>query len=169
MSQELENSLLSWATEALELRHGEAGDPDGKVGLPPYELGTEAYILMLQRVRQRLDRTEELQSKARQAKGRVTRLREQSAFEASLAYDTALQKGKLKFQEYVSAAEKSADATLASIDEKRKEHQMKRLESVATETYDVISQCYWGLEKLREDVKSMLRTFQFISSEEVQT
>lgn len=169
MSQELEDNLLSWAVEALELRHGEAGDPGGKVGLPPYELGNTAYVDMLQRIRVRLDRVEELQSKARQARGKITRLREQSAFEANLAYDTAMQKNKLKFQEYVSAAEKSADATLASIQEKRQEHQMKRLESVATETYDVISQCYWGLEKLREDVKSMIRLNQFISAEEVQT
>jgi hypothetical protein len=46
---------------------------------------------------------------------------------------------------------------------------MKRLESFATETLDVITQCYWGLEKLRDDILQMLRIQQFMTSEEVQT
>lgn len=170
MSKEVEENLLSWATEALELRHGVAGDPEGKVHLPAYEEGQPGFVRMLQRVRVRLDRVEELQSKARQAKGRIMRMREQADFDASLAYDTALQQqGASRIREYVTAAEKNADATLASIEQKRAAHQLKRLESFSTETLDVLGQCYWGLEKLREDILQMLKLLQFTTTEEVQT
>lgn len=165
-----EETLLAWATEALELRHGEADDPLGQVSLPPYELGLPATVSMLQRVRVRLDRVEELQSRARQTLGRVMRLREQAQFDASLAYDSAMQQqGATRVREYVTAAEKNAEATLASLQEKRVAHQLKRLESSALETLDVISQCYWGLGKLREDILQMMKLHQFLTTEETQT
>jgi hypothetical protein len=166
----LEKVLLEWAAEALDLRHGEANDPKGKVSLPAYELGQSAALDMLQRVRVRLDRVEELQSKARQARGRILRARQQAEFDASVKYDEAMNRAReTRVQEFVSAAEKNASAALASLQEKRQLHQWKKSESQATETLDVISDCYWGLEKLREDVLQMLRLQQFVTSEEVQT
>jgi len=166
----LEKVLLEWASEALELRHGEAEDPKGKVQLPAYELGQSAALDMLQRVRVRLDRVEELQSKARQAKGRIMRMREQAEFDATVRYDEAMDSARTtRVQEFVSAAEKNSAASLASLQEKREAHRMKNAESQASETLDVISQCYWGLEKLREDVLQMLRIQQFVTSQEVQT
>lgn len=170
MSEAVENALIEWATEALELRHGEAGDPKGKVGLPSYEAGLPATLEMLQRVRVRLDRVEELQSKARQAKGRAMRNRENADFEAQLAYDQAMQRqSATRSKEYVTGLEKNADASLASLEQKRAAHQLRRLESTATEVLDVVSQCYWGLEKLREDVLQMMRIKQFLTTEETQT
>lgn len=165
-----EEELIAWATEALELRHGTAGDSQGTVGLPKYEAGQYAAIEMLQRVRVRLDRVEELQSKSRQAKGRVMRLKESAEFEAQEAYDRAMQnRGIHRTKDFVTADEKRADASLDSIAEKRTAHQLKRLESIAAEVLDVVGHCYWGLEKLREDILQMLRIQQFITTEEVQT
>lgn len=169
MSDNVERELLAWAEEALELRHGEAGDPDGKVGLPDYELGQYAAADMLSRVRVRLDRVEELQSKARRAKGRIMRMRESADFEASLKYDEAMANGKSRFQEYVLGDEKRADASLASLTEKRQAHQLKRVESMASETLDVIGQCYWGLSNLREDLLQMLKLHTFLTTEETHT
>lgn len=170
MSKQIEEELLGWATEALELRHGVAGDPEGKVSLPPYQAGEYAAIDMLQRVRQRLDRVEELQSKARQAKGRIMRLREQADFDAQEAYAKTMDERRNAYvQEYVSAAEKDSAARLGSFNERRQAHQMKRLESFATETLDVLGQCYWGLEKLREDILQMLRLHTNLTAVEVQT
>jgi len=167
---DVENELLAWASEALELRHGEADDPQGKVSLPEFELGQPAAVDMLARVRVRLDRVEELQSKARRAKGRVMRMREEADFEASLKYDEEMANGKNRWREYVTADEKRADAMLASLSEKRQAHQLKRLESVATETLDVIGQCYWGLGKLREDILQILRLHNnFLTTEETLT
>ena len=171
MSAEARNALEDWATEALELRHGASTDPKGKVGLPAYEVGQPAAIEMLQRVRVRLDRVEELQSKARQAKGRILRMKEAADFEAAVAYDQAMQNNRsTRVQEFVTAAEKNADAMLASIEQKRAAHQIKLLESFASEALDVITQCYWGLEKLREDILQMIRLHNsFITTEETQT
>lgn len=169
-SENIEKELLEWATEALELRHGEAGDSKGTVGLPSYEAGLPAAVDMLQRVRVRLDRVEELQSKARQAKGRVMRTRENADFEAQLAYDQAMQEqGNSRVRAYVTGAEKNADASLASLEQKRAAHQIRRIESIASEVLDVVGHCYWGLEKLREDILQMMRLTQFTTSEEVQT
>lgn len=165
-----EEVLTSWVEEALDLRHGSGEDNAGKVSLPPFELGQPAALDMLQRIRVRLDRVEELQSHARVAKGRAIRARESADFEASIAYDQALQHNRAtKIQEYVSAAEKRADASLASLEQKRLAHQLQRQESFAAEALDVITQCYWGLEKLREDVLQMLRLHSFVTAEEVQT
>lgn len=170
MSGNVETELLGWAEEALELRHGEAGDPSGKVGLPAYELGADGAMRMLSRIRIRLDRVEELQSKARQARGRIMRTRENADFEAQIAYDTAMQtQGATRSKQYVTGQEKNADASLASLNEKRAAHQLRRLESVASEVLDVVGQCYWGLEKLREDVLQMMKLTQNLTSVEVQT
>ena len=169
MSTEVEKQLVSWVEEALEARHGEYGDPDGRVSLPAYELGQPAAIDMLGRVRQRLDRVEELQSMARRAKGRVMRMREEAEFEASLKYDEAMATGAKRYQEYALGDEKRADASLASLTERRQAHAMKRAESFATEALDVVTQCYWGLEKLREDIIQMVRLTTYLTSEEVQT
>lgn len=169
----LEASLTAWVEEALNLRHGEAGDPLGKIGLPAYEAGQPAAIDMLQRVRVRLDRVEELQSMSRRAKARVIRARSQADFDAALAYDSAIQRqGATRAREYVIGDEKKADAALASLTEKRLAHQMRRAESFATEALDIVTDCYWGLEKLREDILQMIRLFNnagFLTSQESQT
>ncbi len=166
---DVENQLLCWATESLELRHGEADDPSGRVSLPAFELGQPAAVDMLSRVRQRLDRVEELQSHSRQALGRVVRMREEAEYELSQKYDTAIATNRNRFVDYQSADEKRADADLQSLEEKRKLHQVKRVESHAREVLDVVTQCYWGLSNLREDLLQMLKLHTFITAEEVQT
>ncbi len=165
-----EELLTAWVEEALELRHGEANDPDGRVSLPPFELGYRGAVDMLQRVRVRIDRIEELESLARRAKGRIIRAREAADFDASLAYDRALQNNRAtRIHEYTIGDERKADATLASLDQKRLAHQMKRAESFATEALDVISKCAWGLKNLREDILQMMKLTLFATTEEVQT
>lgn len=166
---DVEAQLAGWTEEALELRHGEADDPLGRVRLPDYELGEHAFVDMLGRVRQRLDRVEELQSMARRAKGRVMRMRENAEFEASLKYDQAIATQDSRHRQYALGDEKRADAALASLTEKREAHRLKRVESFASEALDVIGQCYWGLEKLREDILQLLKIQRFITAEELQT
>jgi len=168
-SENVEAQLLQWASEALELRHGDAGDTGGRVRLPAFELGQPAVVDMLGRVRQRLDRVEELQAQSRQALGRVVRLREEAEYELSLKYDDAISNNKNRYVDFQSADEKRADAALKSLEEKRKLHQMKRLESHAREVLDVVTQCYWGLSNLREDLLQMVNSHTFVTAEELQT
>lgn len=169
MTHPVEEQLLGWVSEALEMRHGAGDDPSGPVSLPPFELGQYGAVAMLQRVRQRLDRVEELQSQARQALGRVMRMREQAEFDATVKYDEAMANNKARYREYALGDEKRADASLASLEEKRRLHQIKQVESHAKEALDVIGQCYWGLANLREDILQMLKIHTFVTSEEVTT
>lgn len=154
----IEVTLIQWVAEALELRHGESGDSEGKIELPAYELGHEGVLDVIRRTRIRLDRVEELQAKARQAKGRITRARASAELEAKIAYDTAMQQNAAKrTQTFVTGAERNADATLDSLQLKRQAHQLSRMESVADESFDVIKGCYWGLDKIRSELLSMLQ------------
>lgn len=153
-----EKTLLGWVEEALELRHGSAGDPEGPIELPPFEDGRDSVLAALRRVRVRLDRIEELQAKARQVKGRVSRVKANAEFEAAIAYDTAMQRRAAnRTAEFVTAAERNADAALDSLDQKRVAHQTSRLQSIADESYDVIKGCYWGMDKIRSELLEMLK------------
>lgn len=165
-----EEQILAWVKEALELRHGEAGDPDGKLELPPAEAGRALVHSTLRRTRVRLDRTEELLANARQMKGRVSRIRSNAEFEAELEFDRAMQeRGNNRVREFVTAAEKKADASLDTIEQKRKLQRAKHLESVADEGYEVIKTCYWGLNAVRTELLDMLRIHENMLAVEGQT
>lgn len=162
---DLENQLMGWVREALELRHGEANDPEGKLSLPTPSLGTGAVLGSLLRVRSRLDRVDELVSKATQAQYRITRAEASARFDADAAWDRAAQRNRAAtVGQFTSAKERAADASLDSFEQKRTAHSAARLVSVATEALAVIKQTYWGLNALREDHNTVLRTLQFESS-----
>lgn len=152
-----EKALLGWVEEALELRHGIAGDADGPIELPPFEAGRDAVLDVVRRVRVRLDRIEELQAKARQVKGRVSRVKANAEFEADIAYDEAMMKQANRGREYVSSVQLRSEASMDSIDQKRTVHQTNRLLSIADESYDVIKGCYWGMDKIRSELLEMLK------------
>jgi hypothetical protein len=152
-----EEQLLAWVEEALELRHGEADDPLGKLELPPYTDGPDGVLNTLRRVRVRLDRVEELQSRSRQMKGKVSRSRAKAEFDADLAEHEAMKKQANRGREFVSAAQLKAEASLDSIEQKRILHRLKKLESMADEAYEIIKTCYWGLDKIRTELLEMLR------------
>ena len=56
------------------------------------------------------------------------------------------------------------DAKLATFEERRNEHQAKRLLDVADETVEVINQMHWSLDALRKDLRGTLHALQFESS-----
>ena len=165
-----ETAIIGWVEEALELRHGEAGDPDGRIELPAFETGRDGVLATLRRVRVRLDRLEELQAKSRQAKGRVSRVKANAEFEAQVEYDRAMQqRGNTRVREYVTADEKRADAALDTIAQKRVVHQTNRLQSIADEAYDVVKGCYWGMDKIRTELLEMLKVHESLWAVETHT
>lgn len=165
---QMEQQMVAWATEVIELRFGEAGDPEGRVSLPDYQEGALAVVASLSRVRQRLDRTEELQTKAMRARARLVRMQSEATFEFERAYDeAAVRRSALRSQEYTSAKERNAEAALDSFQQKRAAHQTARLVAIAQEVEEQIRHCYWGLTKLREDHLSFLRNQQNLTAEEV--
>jgi len=160
---ELEQRVLTWVTEALELRHGAAGDPDGPIKGSPQETPVEIQNL-LRRVRTRSDRVDELLSKATLARGRARRAKEEAAFAADRALSEAAVQRAARRVEFSSGKEREAEAKLDSFEERRIAHQGDRLVSVTQDAYEVISQVHWQLDGIRKDLRAQLHALQFESS-----
>ena len=159
---ELEQQVLSWVDEALELRHGAAGDPKGSIRGAAQETPEEALDLLL-RIRVRSDRVDELLSKATLARGRARRSREEAAFAADLALMEATQRRAAARVEFSSGREREAEAKLDSFNERRVAYLRERLVSVTNDAYDVISQIHWQLDAIRKDLRATIHALQFES------
>lgn len=165
---DLEQSMIDWVQEALELRHGKGGDPEGKIKVIDPRLGIDAMNSLLTRVRKRADRVDELLAHATMARGRFRRARDQAAFSAEIAYDEATSQNKenrarIGEADFSTREERNAAANLLSLNEKRAAHEARRLVSVAEEAYDVISQIHWQLDAIRKDLRASLHSLQFES------
>lgn len=161
----VETEMVSWVREALELRHGTAGDPEGTISMVNPSEGTAAITDMLIRVRQRSDRVDGLLSKVTLAKGRYKRAMEQAKFSAEQAYDEATRDNSARrTQEFVTGRERHADASLDSLEERRMAHQAARLVSIAEDSYEVIKQIHWSLDGIRKELRAVIHSLQFESS-----
>lgn len=160
----VEQQVLAWMKEALELRHGTAGDPKGSLKGAQHETPAEITDLLL-RVRARSDRVDELLSRVTIARGRARRAREEAQFAADRRLMEATQEraGKLG-REYETGKEREADAKLEAFEERRIAHQGERLVSVTNDAYDVVNQCHWQLDAIRKDLRAQLHALQFESS-----
>lgn len=162
---EMEQHVVNWAREALELRHGAAGDPDGPLGIPDITAGPHEILVFLLRVQARANRVGELLAKTTQARSRAKRAQDQSKFSAEIAYDEAMRNNAARRTvEFTSARERAADAALDSLEQRRIAHHAGRLVSVTSEAYEVVSQVHWQLEGLRKDLRAMLHALQFETS-----
>jgi hypothetical protein len=158
---ELEAVLSKWTQEAVEMRYGVAGDPDGKLTSGTDDSPAEA-VAYLRRVRQRADRVGELLAAAKRARGRARRALAESAFATDNEVATGIKKqGRVEFQ---SHREREVEAKLDAFESRRIEHQAKRLVSVADEAVDVISDMHWSLDAIRKDLRSTLHALQFEAS-----
>ena len=160
---DFEAQIMAWVTETLELRHGEAGDPKGRLRGAEQESIAEMTDL-LRRVRARSDRIDELLSKVTLARGRARRAKEEAAFTADRALMQATQIRGAKRTEFSSAAERAADAKLDSFEERRVAYLRDRLVSVTNDAHEVISQVHWQLDAIRKDLRASLHALQFESS-----
>lgn len=164
MSEQTETRILQWVSEALELRHGSGGDPQGRL-TADFAMDDPALLRQeLLRVRARSDRVEYLLAAATQAKARAKRAEDGAKFEAQRAYDEAARLHSARRVEFSSAAERNAEASLDSFDQKRLAHEAARLVSVATEAYDVINQCARQLADMRSDLRASINALRFESS-----
>lgn len=158
----LETAVLAWVTEALELRHGAAGDPQGAI--KDTEATSPSEIMdLLRRVRSRSDRVDELLSKATLARGRARRAKEEAQFVAERALMQATQRRAANRVEFSSGREREADAKLDAFEETRVAYQRNRLVSVTNDAHEVITQVHWQLDAIRKDLRSSLHALQFES------
>lgn len=162
---DLQKAVMGWAEEALELRHGSAGDPEGPLAPVPRDMGPEVVDNMLFRARQRSDRVDELLSKVTMARARAKRAQDAAAFQADVSRDQALKKNSENRRvEFTTREERSANAALDSLEERRTAHEAARLVSITSEAYDIVSQVHWSLNGIRQDLRQQLASFQFESS-----
>jgi len=160
----VEASVVAWVTEALELRHGPAEDPEGALNEAFSDLdvlNSREIVALMSRLRQRADRIDYLASLALRAKGRALRAQAEAKFAADQKYSEAMSNRSLTKREFTSGKELHANASLDSIDDRRLAHKAERLVSVTAEAYDVINQAGWQIQRMRDDLKEMLRTLRF--------
>lgn len=162
-SEHIESRVTEWVAEALDLRHGAAGDPQGSInGVHPQTIN-EIYDL-LRRVRARSDRVDELLASMTQLRGRVKRAKEAAEFNADTAVAEATQQRAARRVEFSSAKEREADAKLDAFQQRRTVFFANRLVSTTNDGYEVIRQVSSQLAEIRSDLRAELRALQFESS-----
>lgn len=162
---EMESKIVAWVDEALELRHGAAGDPEGPLRNVLSSNDDVAIMLTnLARVRQRADRVDFLLANVTRARGRAKRAEDQSKFSAEIAYAEAARTNAARRVEFSSARERHADASLDSLEQRRVAHHASRLVSVTEEAYEVVRQVHWQLDALSKELRATIHGIQFLAS-----
>lgn len=156
------DTLRAWLEEALELR--------GSLGLAPYDDLVAPFQIteQLTNVRARLDRVEELRIKAVRAKASVKKAHQKVKDELQDAWDshvtnTSAVRRPVLTQEYVTGKEKFAEANLATFEQRKAERKSGELLSFAEETLEVIHIIHRGLNDIRQDLLSQVRSIQIES------
>lgn len=161
----LEELALGRVEEAMELRHGKAGDPDGKISMGELNYTDPRDVLsLLHRVRMRSDRVDEIRAQAAKARGTARRAESKAKFDAEIRYDTAMSEHSLSKRDYTSAKELHAKASMDALDERRVAHHLSQHVMLTQETYEIINQIQWELSSIRDELREMLRTIRFESS-----
>lgn len=160
---QVEQQAMDWVKEALELRHGVAGDPKGRLSEADPEDPRDMMDL-LRRVRSRADRVDGLLAAATRARGRARRAKTEAEFIADNALNDATSKRASRRVDFETGREREADAKLSTFEQRRLAHQAARLVDVTTEAYDVISQIHWQFNAMRQDLRASLHALQFEAS-----
>lgn len=156
--------LYAWLSEAVELRFGEANDPEGALILPSQQDGPGAFVGVLLRARQRADRIEELLVKAKRVRRALYVKMQEASDAAEDKMDEALAEGAASRQEFSLGIERKAEASLKSFEEKRAQRAAQRRLDVADEVVDALKDIHFGLSGWRNDVRDIIRSFQLESN-----
>lgn len=163
---QLSERLNAWVGECVILRFGRE---DEEVTLPPVTATPQEVLNSLIEVRKRLDRVHEIMAQSTRLKSRAIRNKFAAKYEAEDAWDHALEKQRMQSvrrnsSEFEGPKERYSKANLESFKEQRTARQAEVLASKVEEADEVIRQCHWGLDTLRQDHLTMLRTLGFEST-----
>lgn len=124
------------------------------------QFGAEAVELHrnLVEIQEKLSEIENNLSKAMRAKASLDREVALVKMEFQEAWDKAISKPnkRLSLSEYATGKEKSAEANLATLDQARALHRIEDVQSFAVEAVDIIRLHYYGLDKMRQDIRKRL-------------
>jgi len=147
---ELRTNLESFIEEAIDIRFAFL--------IPNFESGPVELHEALVSVQQTLTQLEKLLSQAVKAKAALDRKEAHVKMVWQEAWDRAIVAANKKptFNEYTTGKEKAAEANLATFNEARTLRNLQEDCSFANEAVDVIRLHYYGLDKVRQDIRKRL-------------
>lgn len=164
MSEAVEEQVLAWVKEVIELRHGEAGDDEGRLAEVSIESGTQAIMHELTRVRKRADRVDYIRTNVARLRSRLKKARTQAKFIAEAENMKAMShRNKVKI-EFDSADAVRAEAGLDSFEERRAAHEAQVLFDVVEDSYWIIDKIASELDSIRNDLRAIIKSLQFEST-----
>jgi len=150
MSDKLHEDLSKLIADALEIRFSVMlVDDDGDFA--------EIHKSFVH-IQQDLTALESLLSSAMRAKAKLDRQVSVFRMQHQEQWDRAIsQPGKkVSFSEYATGKEKAADANLATLNSARDLRKLEDSQAFANEAVDVIRLHYYGLDKVRQDLRKRL-------------
>lgn len=150
LSQELQKSLEEYIEKSLKLRF--------EFQIPEFASeGVELHRALVD-VQSSLTSIEHFLSLATRAKATLDRKEAHSRMVWQEAWDRAISATNKKpsFGDYTTGKEKAAEANLATLEEARSLRHVQEMQSFANEAVDVIRLNYYGLDKVRQDIRKRL-------------
>lgn len=140
-------------TEALGLRYQSSPLEPG--------MAPQAVLNSLIAVRQRLDRVDEIYTTMIRLRGSAQRAADRSKAVADEAWDAAA--AEYRAGEFEGPRERYARHNLRTIAQQRASRQAKEIYELCREGFDVVQACQRGLDGVRQDHLTYLRSLQFES------
>ena len=164
VEQKIEATVLGWVDEALELRHGDAGDEEGPLRNVSIEEGVHAVMYELTRVRKRVDRVDFLRTKVAILRSKLKKAKAVAKFQAdSKLMEATSHRNRVKL-DYDSAAAVKAEAGLDSFEERRAAHEAQVLLDTVEDSYWIIVKIAAELDSIRTDLRAIIKSLQFEST-----
>ncbi len=150
MSQELQEKLTKYLEEAIALRF-EFTNPE--FGDGPVELHHSLVAIQTS-----LTGLEDYLSKSMRAKSMLERKLNSAKMKHQESWDTAIVKtlNRPTLSEYSTGKERAAEANLATLTQAIALRQLEEVKSFADEAVEIIRLHYYGLDKVRQDIRKRL-------------
>lgn len=150
MTEKLHEELTNLIEEALTARFS--------VSLTDVEAEFADIHSSFVAIQTNLTDLERLLSKAMRAKAKLDRRVSVFKMAHQEKWDRAISAPpkKVSFSEYATGKEKAAEANLATLDSARELRQLEDSQAFASEAVDVIRLHYYGLDKVRQDLRKRL-------------
>ncbi len=150
MSEALQDKLAEYIEAAIDVRF--------QFQTPEFGAGPVELHRSLVEVQEALTEIEGHLSRAMRAKALLDRRVASNRMVWQEAWDRSIStpNKRLTLTEYATGKEKAAEANLATLNEARTLRLAEELQSFATEAVDVIRLHYYGLDKIRQDVRKRL-------------
>lgn len=150
MSEELQERLAGYIDNAIKARF--------EFAYPDFGAGAVELHRSLVEVQQALTELEVYLTKAVRAKALLDRNVAKVKMVWQEAWDRAITKAVKRptLGEYATGKEKAAEANLATFNEARTLHTAEEAATFANEAVEVIRLHYYGLDKIRQDIRKRL-------------